>query len=117
MGSERPNKSSSPATEPAPAKGNGQGPSEDEISTQLSAGERVSNSVTSVAMAPQLPGMARLDRQSAVPSVVTPSTLEGLTDAEVMLRVRTGDEAAFAYLVQKYRRPMLSFMYRMARNQ
>ncbi|HJS99709.1 MAG TPA: sigma-70 family RNA polymerase sigma factor [Terriglobales bacterium] len=43
--------------------------------------------------------------------------LEGLTDAEVMLRVRTGDEQAFAYLVQKYRRPMLSFMYRMARNQ
>ncbi|HEV2115664.1 MAG TPA: sigma-70 family RNA polymerase sigma factor [Terriglobales bacterium] len=43
--------------------------------------------------------------------------LEGLTDAEVMLRVRAGDEQAFAYLVQKYRRPMLSFMYRMARNQ
>jgi RNA polymerase sigma-70 factor (ECF subfamily) len=43
--------------------------------------------------------------------------LEGLTDAEIMLRVRAGDEQAFAYLVQKYRRPMLSFMYRMARNQ
>jgi RNA polymerase sigma-70 factor, ECF subfamily len=114
MGSERPTKSPSPPAERAPAKGNGQGPSEDEISPQLSAGERVSTSVTSVAMAPQLPGMARLDRQSAVP---LPSTLEGLTDAEVMLRVRTGDEAAFAYLVQKYRRAMLSFMYRMARNQ
>ena len=41
---------------------------------------------------------------------------EGLNDAEVMLRVRAGDEAAFSYLVQKYRRPMVSFMYRMARN-
>ncbi|MGB7132974.1 MAG: sigma-70 family RNA polymerase sigma factor [Candidatus Sulfotelmatobacter sp.] len=38
------------------------------------------------------------------------------TDAEVMLRVKAGDEAAFDFLVQKYRRPLVSFMYRMARN-
>ncbi len=38
------------------------------------------------------------------------------SDAEVMLRVKAGDQAAFDYLVQKYRRPMLSFMYRMAHN-
>jgi len=41
---------------------------------------------------------------------------DGLTDAEVMLRVKAGDEPAFDYLVQKYRRPMVSFMYRMAHN-
>jgi RNA polymerase sigma-70 factor, ECF subfamily len=41
---------------------------------------------------------------------------EGLTDAEVMLRVKAGDDSAFDYLVQKYRRPMVSFMYRMAHN-
>jgi len=40
----------------------------------------------------------------------------GANDAEFMLRVKAGDETAFAYLVQKYRRPMVSFMYRMARN-
>lgn len=39
-----------------------------------------------------------------------------LTDAEIMLRVKAGDQPAFEYLVQKYRRPMLRFMYRMARN-
>lgn len=38
------------------------------------------------------------------------------SDAEVMLRVKAGDDSAFAYLLQKYRRPMVSFMYRMARN-
>jgi len=38
------------------------------------------------------------------------------SDAEVMLRVKTGDDSAFEYLVQKYRRPMLSFMFRMCRN-
>jgi RNA polymerase sigma-70 factor (ECF subfamily) len=41
---------------------------------------------------------------------------EGLSDAQIMLRVKAGDESAFEYLVQKYRRPMLSFMYRMAHN-
>ena len=40
----------------------------------------------------------------------------GLSDADVMLRVKAGDDSAFEYLVQKYRRPMVSFMYRMARN-
>ncbi len=37
-------------------------------------------------------------------------------DAEVMLRVKAGDDSAFEYLVQKYRRPMINFMYRMAHN-
>jgi RNA polymerase sigma-70 factor (ECF subfamily) len=41
---------------------------------------------------------------------------EGQTDADVMLRVKAGDESAFNYLVQKYRRPMVNFMYRMAHN-
>src|SRR5271154_3946890 len=38
------------------------------------------------------------------------------SDAEIMLRAKAGDQAAFDYLVQKYRRPLISFMYRMARN-
>ncbi|MGB9195805.1 MAG: sigma-70 family RNA polymerase sigma factor [Terriglobales bacterium] len=37
-------------------------------------------------------------------------------DADVMLRVKTGDDAAFGYLVQKYRRPLVGFMYRLCRN-
>jgi len=41
---------------------------------------------------------------------------EERSDAEIMLRVRAGDQSALDYLVQKYRRPMISFMYRMARN-
>ena len=41
---------------------------------------------------------------------------ESYTDAEIMLRVKAGDQPAFDFLVQKYRRPLISFMYRMARN-
>jgi len=41
---------------------------------------------------------------------------ESISDAEIMLKVKAGDQSAFDYLVQKYRRPMVSFLYRMARN-
>jgi RNA polymerase sigma-70 factor, ECF subfamily len=65
-----------------------------------------------------------MDRGLLAMTGVTPAPLEadapvpsdGLSDAEVMLRVKAGDDSAFAYLVQKYRRPMVTFMYRTARN-
>jgi RNA polymerase sigma-70 factor (ECF subfamily) len=41
---------------------------------------------------------------------------ESPSDADIMLRAKAGDQSAFDYLVQKYRRPMISFMYRMSRN-
>ena len=42
---------------------------------------------------------------------------EGYTDAEVMLRVKAGDQFCLRLSgAQKYRRPLVSFMYRMARN-
>ncbi len=42
--------------------------------------------------------------------------LSTVSDADVMLRVKAGDDSAFEYLVQKYRRPMVSYMYRMCHN-
>ena len=42
--------------------------------------------------------------------------LAGLDDAQVMLRVRNGDDGAFNYLVERYRRAMISFMFRMVHN-
>lgn len=41
----------------------------------------------------------------------------GLSDAEIMLQVREGDDSSFGFLVEKYRKPMLYFMFRMVRNQ
>ena len=84
--------------------------------TQLSVEQRVSINVTSVAMEQSFPGMVirrptQSRREDALPSVI-----EGLSDAEIMLRVKAGDRAAFDYLLQKYRRPMISFMYRMVHN-
>ena len=53
---------------------------------------------------------------AGVPSQATFEGSAGVseTDAEVMLRVKAGDDSAFDYLVQKYRRPILGFMFRMA---
>jgi RNA polymerase sigma-70 factor (ECF subfamily) len=47
-------------------------------------------------------------------AVPAPVEYASLTDADVMLRVREGDEAAFTYLVEKFRRPLIGFLYRFA---
>ncbi len=41
---------------------------------------------------------------------------DSLSDAEVMLHA-AADDSAYEYLVTKYHRPMIAFMYRMCRNQ
>jgi RNA polymerase sigma-70 factor (ECF subfamily) len=79
--------------------------------TQLSHPDRVETDVSSVALNPGLLA-AGVHSTTAVAEAVA----AGMTDAEVMLRVKAGDDSAFDYLVQKYRRQIISFMYRMAHN-
>lgn len=81
--------------------------------TQLSGPRGVESNVSSVAIDRGLLALG-VSRRTGAEIVASP---EGLTDAEVMLRVRTGDEQAFDYLIQKYRRPIVSFMYRMTHNE
>ena len=40
-----------------------------------------------------------------------------LDDAAIMLELKAGNMAGFDFLIQKYRRPIINFMYRMTRNQ
>jgi RNA polymerase sigma-70 factor, ECF subfamily len=67
-------------------------------------------------------GTAALDSGMLVAATATPPVSGAVagadadSDAQMMLRVKAGDQSAFDYLVAKYRRPMVSFMYRMARN-
>jgi len=79
---------------------------------QLSAAGRVDKDVSSIAIDRGLLGLG----SDSVDASVVATSVAGLTDAEIMLRVKAGDESAFAYLVQKYRRPMMNFMFRMAHN-
>lgn len=39
------------------------------------------------------------------------------SDAAIMLRVAAGDESGFTYLVEKYHRPIVNFLYRMVHSQ
>ncbi len=56
------------------------------------------------------------DARSAAP-LAGSAAMDPASDAAIMLRVAAGDEAGFNYLVQKYHRSMISFLYRMVRSQ
>jgi RNA polymerase sigma-70 factor (ECF subfamily) len=88
---------------------------EDLKKVQLSGADGVETDVSSAALdRGMLMAAATPQPPSGLSSALAGA--EGLSDAEIMLRAKAGDQAAFDYLVQKYRRPMVSFMYRMARN-
>jgi len=84
-----------------------------EESPQLSQRAGVPNDMSSVAIGGAYPGSGVRGQQLRISD---PTTLAGMDDAQVMLRVRDGDDAAFNYLVERYRRAMISFMYRMVHN-
>lgn len=46
-----------------------------------------------------------------------PGLFGQMDDAAIMLSVRDGNMAGFDYLIQKYRKPIIHFMYRMVHNQ
>jgi RNA polymerase sigma-70 factor (ECF subfamily) len=78
---------------------------------QLSDTDRVNSNVSSVALNYGLPAVGVRSKAAEAGAVAGE-----LTDAEIMLRVKAGDDSAFNFLVQKYRRPIINFMYRMAHN-
>jgi RNA polymerase sigma-70 factor (ECF subfamily) len=55
--------------------------------------------------------------QSETVSRRTAGDWSAMTDAEIMLRVREGDDAGYDILIQKYRKPIINFMFRMVHNQ
>ncbi len=57
---------------------------------------------------------ASLAGEASKPSA---TALDDGSDAAVMLRVRDGDESGFGYLVEKYRRQIIHYMFRMTANQ
>jgi len=91
------------------------GVSSDQDKEQLSVPDGVQSSVSTAAIDRGVL-MASLGSRPAGSVQPAMAGAESYTDAEVMLRVKAGDQSAFDYLVQKYRRPLVSFMYRMARN-
>jgi RNA polymerase sigma-70 factor (ECF subfamily) len=53
----------------------------------------------------------------ATGSYVAATDFAQMDDAAIMLELRAGNMAGFDYLIQKYRKPIIHFMYRMVHNQ
>jgi RNA polymerase sigma-70 factor, ECF subfamily len=82
---------------------------------QLSPRKGVPNDMSSMAIGGAFPASSSVRGEREV-RFSDPATLSGMDEAQIMLRVREGDDAAFNYLVERYRRAMISFMYRMVHN-
>ncbi|MEO6965272.1 MAG: sigma-70 family RNA polymerase sigma factor [Acidobacteriaceae bacterium] len=85
--------------------------------SQLSAQDRVSEDMGTIAL-DSLSGNRRAANEVMPPFAGgIASQLGQMTDAEIMQRAGTGDDACYEFLVAKYRRPIIGFMYRMVHNQ
>ncbi|MDE3103635.1 MAG: sigma-70 family RNA polymerase sigma factor [Acidobacteriota bacterium] len=75
---------------------------------------RVMDGMATLAVNPML--LEELKAIEARPPA-TAGEMAQMDDAAVMLQLRAGNMAAFDLLVQKYRKPMVHFMFRMVHNQ
>jgi RNA polymerase sigma-70 factor (ECF subfamily) len=73
--------------------------------------------VSSELVGPDLVGEQSLKALPVLEFLRSDRGYEGMEDSEVMLRLRAGDMAAFDYLLARYRRPIIHFMYRMVHNE
>jgi RNA polymerase sigma-70 factor (ECF subfamily) len=112
-----PGKPSSSLQDPA-GRASPHPPGRAQIPAQLSASAGVNPDVSSVAIHGEaLTRLTSGNHHPLTPVACAATTYVSSSDAEVMLRVKAGDDAAFNYLVEKYRRQLVGFMYRMAHNQ
>jgi len=58
-----------------------------------------------------------LENLQTVEQYHAPGEFVQMDDAAIMLELRAGNMAGFDYLIQKYRKPIVHFMYRMVHNQ
>jgi len=79
---------------------------------QLSSPNGVDTGVSSIALNASFGGGLDAPRPTLSLGVLGTDS-----DVEAMLRVKAGDEDAFGFLVQKYRRAMVHFMFRTTRTQ
>jgi RNA polymerase sigma-70 factor (ECF subfamily) len=95
---------------------------EDEDLPQPDDPDGVSRGMATVALdpsvlqgGPQAGGAGEAARSIGRPA--SPAGWRAMSDAEIMLRVREGDDTGFDFLIEKYRKPIINFMYRMVHNQ
>ena len=94
-------------------------PEEDDEAAQRFAEDSVKEDMATAAVHPQshVGAHSGEPRAGSVVAALAPGEWSQLSDAEIMLRVAAGDEAGFGLLVEKYRRQMVHYMFRMVHNQ
>jgi RNA polymerase sigma-70 factor, ECF subfamily len=111
----------SPKLDSAPEDGLDSGPNsspESAENPQPSASSGVTEDMATLTLNPILgTSQATSAASTAIPKAIRDAQLDPESDAAIMLRVAAGDEAGFNYLVQKYHRPMIHFLYRMVHSQ
>jgi RNA polymerase sigma-70 factor (ECF subfamily) len=91
------------------------GPENEELSAQPGDPDGVSRDMATAALdRGMLPGGLAVGSGGTLSS---PGDWRAMTDAEIMLRVREGDDGGFNFLIEKYRKAIVNFMYRMVHNQ
>ena len=83
-----------------------------DISAQHVGDNGVSEDMATLAINPTL-----LESLQATERIVPSGDFAHMDDAAIMLELRAGNMAGFDFLLQKYRKPIIHFMYRMVRNQ
>jgi RNA polymerase sigma-70 factor (ECF subfamily) len=91
------------------------GDDESEIPPQPDDPNGVSTDMATVALNPGLLEQGQTSRPAG--AVLTAADWRAMSDADIMLRVREGDDSGFDFLIEKYRKPIINFMYRMVHNQ
>jgi len=90
---------------------------ENRPSAQPDGEDRVTKDMGTIAIHP---GMLDQTPEAKVPEAVThhaPADFAAMEDSAIMLELSAGNMVAFDYLLRKYRKPIVSFMYRMTHNQ
>ncbi len=102
----------------------GEGEENPEVSAQPDDPNGVSRDMASVALdRGMLQGRAHPAASGQQPAAsgqrweAGPVEWRAMSDADIMLRVREGDDVGFDFLIEKYRKPIINFMYRMVHNQ
>ena len=112
MSPQFPNPGRSTSSLPVPPENSEENPFEFHSGAQPADEDGVMDSMATLAISPSL-----LENLQAAEIHHAAGEFAQMDDAAIMLELRAGNMAGFDFLIQKYRKPIIHFMYRMVHNQ
>ena len=112
MSPQFPNPGRSTSSLPVPPEKSEENPFEFQSGAQPADEDGVMDSMATLAISPSL-----LENLQAAEIHHAAGEFAQMDDAAIMLELRAGNMAGFDFLIQKYRKPIIHFMYRMVHNQ